>query len=160
MTLCATPGCGKELSSRSPSGLCRPCCARRNATDPAIRQKVSATHRANMARDPEARQRATERARAASASRCPQKLSETAKRTRLWEHSKGRCWMDKGPESRRRTGARISATKLAHIPAEVRPFYRQLIKSNFSRAEAQKMALEQAEVERRRIRAELSGARQ
>ena len=154
---CAADGCEKTLGKKNVTGFCQPCATRQRNKSPEHRAKVSATHSARYATDLDYRQRVIERNR--------QTAQRPEVRAALSQRMKGNdiCYLANtdrpaGSESRRIAGIRVSRTKLADIPTDFHDHYKVLRRKGYSGAEAKAMIFEQAEVERRRIRAELGEA--
>lgn len=154
---CAADGCTTTLGAKNKSGFCKGCFNRQRASCPKWRAAIGEAKRIQW-QDPAFRARCL--ANLAEVRARPETIE--ARRAAIRLHKpwiKGNQAMPKGSEPRMRAGAHASATKLAHVPTDMRPLYRHLTHSkNYTADEALKIVLEQAEVERRRIRAELGEA--
>lgn len=151
---CATP-----VSRKSRTGRCRGCANRHNATRAEHRAAISAGLQRRWATDPAYAAAAADRARAAARCRDKAMMRERAIDNRLWEHGHRHRWSVSAPPgsaARARTGARISAAKLAHIPTDYRGEYRRLTRRGVPAAEAERMIRDQADADRRRFVASIS----
>lgn len=142
--------CGKGLHKRNQTGICRECF--RTHRPDHIRKRQSDAVKRVYAERPEYREK--HRKAMAARARSPehrQRASERAKSMRIWEMGHKAIT----PEIIEKRRARISATRLAHIPADYRDQYRHLVSVKHLRAaEAERIVLEQQEADRARWRKE------
>lgn len=148
-----------RISRKSRTGRCRTCANRHKAALPGHGAAVSAGLRRRWSTDPAYAAAGRERARAAAAARDKAKMADRARALRLWERGNRARWAGAPPgsEARAQAGARISATKLRHIPRELRDDYRRLIACGHSAADATQIITDHAEAERRRFVRSIEG---
>lgn len=137
--------------SRGSKGRCRRCTNLILNADPERHAKAAASYRKRYRSDPAFREAVTQRnregvARAmANNPRFVEARRENGRKAgRLNIHH---SWT---PEVRARAGRTNSARRLAHIPADYRDLYRDLIKQDLSAAERTRIVLEHAEADRLR----------
>lgn len=140
--------CGKELSLGAVR--CRPCNMTAVLHRPEVKAKSAQALSLRHRSDPAFHERHRERVKLAIAERMQDPAfvaakSEAGRRVGALNLEKTR-----GPESRAKAGRAISAARLAHIPADQRDLYRDLIRKKVPAAEAIILVAEQAEIERQR----------
>lgn len=122
--------CGVPVTSKkNKTGLCKPCARK----DPEVAARKSAAVRARYLADPEFRE--LQRARTAEHNRSEKMRAlagQKARELRIWE--KGIAAMT--PELRQQSAKRLSETRMAHIPPEVRDDYRVLVRAKVPKEEA------------------------
>ena len=130
--------CAAPISHKS-RGRCRPCAARATAARPEHAAKISEALRRRYASDPAFRARLSAHLR--SVAEPGETKAARAREQRLWERGHAARWASAPPGSaaRAEAGRRISAGKLAHIPADVRAEYRHLVRRGFAAAEAERI---------------------
>lgn len=126
--------------------------------DPAFEAKRIAGINSKIARDPAYKEQMRERMRkAASLPHATEIRRQKAIELRFWE--KGWEAAPKGSEARIRGGKRLSDTRLAWCPRELRDQYKKLVRSNkIPAAEARVMILDLHEREMERFRQKLEAA--
>jgi hypothetical protein len=133
--------CGAPISATNASGLCRPCVARRNASDPVIRQRQRDGINARMA-DPVYRAEHIARC-VANGRNISDEVRERRRETgRLKAAALRAANAAIPPETRIENGRKRSDTVLAWCPPEWRPKYRDLKKRGRPAAEARRIVLD------------------
>lgn len=121
--------CGKPRYHRAKTGMCGDCSRR----DPEVSAKKSASIKALFAANPEYLERQREGMLAHNRSEKMRALAgQKAKELRIWEKAKG----SRSPEAIARGAKRLSETRMAHIPPEVRDDYRVLVRAKVPKEEA------------------------
>ncbi len=138
-------GCGRTITARSVSGLCKPCNAARLGRDRAARAKAAATNRARSA-TPEGRAKARDTALRAMVTRKSRPGAIEALRAsgrRLGLSRVGNAACPAGSEVRRNAGRKSSETKMAWCPPEFRETYQWLRQTKQMRAPEARAVIEQ-----------------
>lgn len=136
---CST--CNAAIGERNRSGLCRSCVARRNATDPAMADRMKAGLRARLA-DP--------LYRAEHVARCVENGRNVSDEVREKRRQHGRSMRDTlrqnslsmTAEQRAENGRKRTETVLAWCPPEWRAKYKDLTKRGRRAAEAKRIVLD------------------
>lgn len=153
MKTCRT--CAAPINRRNKSGLCRACIAHDREMQ---LKRIEASRRAYQAR-PEILAAAT--ARLVAETQKPEHAERSRRmmiEQRLWERGAA-ARGEKGSPANRKMARTLSATRLSHIPPELRDEYRHLVKiKRFSAAEASRMVAELHKAEMARFRARIAPA--
>jgi hypothetical protein len=159
VTVCTL--CSGRLGKRNKSGYCASCWPKvawkKIREIPGIEERRLKGVRERYMRNPELKERAAAQCRWMS--NLPQTIetrSRKAREQRLWEIGTAAC--PKGCEARQRAGRRVTETRLAWCPRELRAEYRRLVTSNrLPAAVAREMILDQHEKDMREFRRSIGG---